>query len=192
MHLRLGEFCSCCCLPLLPQLPRTILTTLGPLFSPALYSNKFSAQESPDFEWRSDGFRVGSSVVIMQQFLAGERKISKVCYLIANAGRNCVTDNKAIIPLQFLTCLYLTVIVLQCFKRFYCLKPGAAHYWSLCYSPLSAVIAGTHRRTWGGNARGESSGAMWRLGCNTQWKFWHTINNDGYKFWQAVSTCPNL
>ena len=34
---RFGEFCSCCCLPCLPQLAWEILETWGPLFSPFLY-----------------------------------------------------------------------------------------------------------------------------------------------------------
>ena len=32
-----GEFCSWCCLPLLPQLARKILMTMGPLFGSALH-----------------------------------------------------------------------------------------------------------------------------------------------------------
>ena len=35
---RFGEFCSCCCLPLLPQLACSILATRGPPYTGALYS----------------------------------------------------------------------------------------------------------------------------------------------------------
>ena len=34
---RFGEFCSCCCLPLLPQLACSILATWGPPYTGSLY-----------------------------------------------------------------------------------------------------------------------------------------------------------
>ena len=82
---RFGEFCSCSCLPLLPQLASSIHATWGPPFSGALYSSMAAAANDEPKKKQVRFLPLASSIMRRPVSSVGARTQGVIWYLLATS-----------------------------------------------------------------------------------------------------------
>ena len=138
-----GEFCSCSCLPLLPQLACSVHSTWGPPISGALYN--LSRERRFHDDW---SFPLSLSMMVCncERVLAIDLNESRAVWFFASAFVPPFTDTHGYFfsPGLFRVCLWLDSKCRYC-KSVIHLQPLAETEWFIPPSPLSHHVLSSNQ-----------------------------------------------